>query len=421
MSVLFSIESGFGLMALGCDTPPRKRQLRCTVLPPSPKCPREAETESLKSRLQQTKIASQSLTQAFKILASEIEKTERNIQTAEDGLSELSLQTNLRCRPYPPRAPREANHIQSQIRAIDAAARNLPTPAELQAECARLDIALRAVGPDPVVDREIVRLCTALEDPETSKDVLATVLAAKTEHRVQRPSLDVAAELEAVWARDQADLLDARGAVLDERSQKPSCHLSLLCTTTSPQGNAHMGEAQALIGALREEIQDIVEDVCVAQKPQEKPSVPSPEESKDMELQAGLTSLLKQLKDARPRDASPLVLLSPEDILSELRDVYQREEVSRGQEEEWVANLLPTLRNLETAHAPLLDAVYAYSPLNSSAPFSVPAHVQTVHANAKSKADDLGDAISKLQEDVKTLTNDRAKRRMEQFVSKWAK
>lgn len=112
-----------------------------------------------------------------------------------------------------------------------------------------------------------------------------------------------------------------------------------------------MGEAQALIGALREEIQDIVEDVCVAQKPREKPSVPSPEENKDMELQAGLTSLLKQLKgsgvcfatagqvtypaaDARPRDASPLVLLSPEDILSELRDVYQREEVSRGQEEE---------------------------------------------------------------------------------------
>jgi hypothetical protein len=35
------------------------------------------------------------LTQAFKILASEIEKTERNIQTAEDGLSELSLQVTI--------------------------------------------------------------------------------------------------------------------------------------------------------------------------------------------------------------------------------------------------------------------------------------------------------------------------------------
>jgi hypothetical protein len=41
------------------------------------------------------RIASQSLTQAFKILASEIEKTERNIQTAEDGLSELSLQVTI--------------------------------------------------------------------------------------------------------------------------------------------------------------------------------------------------------------------------------------------------------------------------------------------------------------------------------------
>jgi hypothetical protein len=127
--------------------------------------------------------------------------------------------------------------------------------------------------------------------------------------------------------------------------------------------NAHTSEAQALVGALRGEIGDILEDMRATQDAQEAQIIPSAEESKDAELQAGLTSLLKQLKgrsseisslysvaylgtDLRPRDAPPLVLLSQEDILGELHGVYEREEAARRQEEEWIANLLPALRNL---------------------------------------------------------------------------
>ncbi|KAF7362399.1 hypothetical protein MVEN_00587100 [Mycena venus] len=397
----------------------------------------EAETESLKSRLHQAKIASQSLTKAAKFLASEIEKTEGDIQVAEDGLSELSLQADAAilgsvngslglidgC--IPSESAKEGSllsavssaraaitdRFQSQMAAIDATAHRLPTPTGLQVECRRLDTALRKI-------RETG------EDPDTGKNALAAVLKEKPEAQVQRFSSDVAAKLETAWARDQADLLDARGAVLDEAIKAFSD--SILPPLTAlhhnlAANNAHMDETQALIGALHEEIQDIVDDVRAAKEPQEKTGIPSAAESKDPELQAELTRLLKQLKDLRPRDAPPLILLSEEDILSELRDVYKREEDSWRQEEEWIAGLLPTLRSLETVHAPLLDAAYANSPMNSSAPFSVPPHIQAVHVDAKSKADGLGDTVSKLQEDVKPLTSDRAKRRMEHFVAKWAK
>ncbi|KAJ7935287.1 hypothetical protein B0H13DRAFT_2473309 [Mycena leptocephala] len=408
----------------------------------------EAETESLKSRLQQTKTASQSLAQAIKFLASEIEKTDSDTLAAEDRLSELSLQAKLQadvtvlgsvngslglldgCDFAQDESSLSSissvrtvvtDRFQSQMRAIDAAARHLPTPTEIQAECGRLEATLNA---DLIPNHEIARLCQALEDPVTGKDVLATVLAENREPQAQPPAIDAAAELEAAWARDQEGLIDARGALLDEAitafSDIVLPPLTVLSENITSQ-NAHTSEAQALVGALRGEIQDILEDVRAAQDAGEAQIIPSAEESKDAELQAGLTSLLKQLKDLRPRDAPPLVLLSQEDILSELHGVYEREEAARRQEEEWIANLLPALRNLEAIHAPLLDAAYAHSPMNTSAPFATPPDVQTVYADAKRKADDLGEAINNLQDDVKTLTNERAKRRIEHFVTKWAK
>jgi hypothetical protein len=69
---------------------------------------------------------------------------------------------------------------------------------------------------DLIPNHEIARLCQALEDPVTGKDVLATVLAENREPQAQPPAIDAAAELEAAWARDQEALLDARGALLDE-------------------------------------------------------------------------------------------------------------------------------------------------------------------------------------------------------------
>ncbi|KAJ6518670.1 hypothetical protein C8R45DRAFT_1084780 [Mycena sanguinolenta] len=383
----------------------------------------EAETETLKARLQQAKIASQSLTQALKFLASEIETTESDIQATESGLSELSLQTDAailgsvnaslilvdKCKPDDSVEDESlltvacsvrataTDRFRQHMQAIDTAERHLPSSTELIAECGCLETALRKTSADLLLNRELARLCTTLENPDTGKDALAAVLAERPRLQTQLPSINVAAELEAAWARDQVALLDARAAAIAAFSDSVLPPLTTLHNNLAAQ-NTYTGEAQAYIGALSAEIQDTVEALRAAQESQPKPSTSSAEETQDMELQVGLTSLLEQLKDLRPQAAPPLVLLSQEDILTELRDIYGREKVSRRQEGEWMANLLPTLRNLETAHAPLLNASYAHSPLNSSAPFSVPTDVHAVSTDAKNKADALGNAISKLQE-----------------------
>ncbi|KAJ7188888.1 hypothetical protein C8R46DRAFT_1341532 [Mycena filopes] len=366
----------------------------------------ETETEILKSRLHQTKIASQSLSHAIKFIASEIEKTDRDVSGAEERLSELSLHADAallasaksslevmnECALIDPARDESTvsaltsarstaiDRFGSQIRAIDALAQRLPTPADIQAECGRLDAALRAQG------------------------------------------LDVGAELEAAWARDQAALLDARRAVLDEAIVTfsdtllpPLAALHDALTST----DAHRSEARALVSALHEELQDLIEDLHAAETP--KDQTPEPEESTDAELQARLTSVLKQLKDLRPPDAPPLVLLSEDDVLNELRAVYARDALAHREEETWIANLLPSLRKLETAPAPLLSATYAHSPMNTSAPFASPPDVRSARIDARTKADALASAIGTMQEDVKTLSTDRAKRRLEHFVVKWAK
>ncbi|KAJ7099451.1 hypothetical protein B0H15DRAFT_820305 [Mycena belliarum] len=419
----------------------------------------EKETEVLKARLRQTKVASQSLSQAIKCIASEIDKSDSEILAAEHDLSELSLKSDTAIRASVDsglllldevipnqgsskdrRSPAESlstaesvtsaisSRFQSQVRAIDDAASRLPAPSYLQAECARLTAALFAprvggkslfaAATDAAFEREVERLCQVLQDPQTGADALAALLAEDLE-RPEAPTIDVTAELERGWALDQAAILEAREAALDEAIAAyadtllpplTALHDDLAAT------NVRMREAQALVGALGEELQEIVEDLP---EPLESPGGPST--GADADLQLGLVNLLKQTKDLRPRDAPPLVLLTEADILAELQRVYEWEEASKRQEEAWAADLLPRMRNLEQAHAPMLDLAYAHSHMNTSPPFALPAAVRAVQADAKTKADELGDAIAKLQEEVKTLESDRAKRRLEHFVAKWAK
>ncbi|KAJ7198559.1 hypothetical protein GGX14DRAFT_666027 [Mycena pura] len=422
----------------------------------------ESQAEVLKARLQQSKVASQNLAKAIKCIASEIEALDDDILASENNLSDLSLNADTviqnsvksslglldACVRNSDSLEEDSclstllstrtsivDRFHSQLRAIDTAAARLPTTEELQVECARLDAALytpraggeclAAMGAAAAFDCEIAHLCEKLKNDPDAVSALVAQESKQNQHAQTPPSvkIDVATQVQAAWAHDQAAILEARGAVLDEVIAEFSD--TLLPSLTSLEENlsarnAHLREAQALIGSLQEEIHDIVEDVQCA--PQHQPqSDGETEAAADAELQAGLVKLLKQLKDFRPRDAPPLVLLSQEDILCELRAVYERQEISRHEEEAWAANLLPTLRSLEAAHAPLLNAVYADSAVNTSPPFARCVDIQAAYADAKAKADDLEGAINKLQEETKTLTNDRGKRLLDNFVAKWAK
>ncbi|KAJ7647803.1 hypothetical protein FB45DRAFT_894496 [Roridomyces roridus] len=417
----------------------------------------EADTGVLKARLQQTKLASQKLSQAIKAIASEIEKVDKDIRTSEERLSELSIHAdtailasvdsslerlaqltseNDECLDEEALSAVSSinttliDHFESQMRAIDASSRRLPTPSEIKAECARLDAVFNtpragekghATMFDAVFNRELGRLCRALDDPETTESAIAEIFAdGDLEPSAPSPAtIDVRSQLEHAWAQDQAALLEARGAVLEQAIASFSDNLIPSLTVVHDDlaaADSGMREVQALVEALREETQDIV--VTTEERQENTKKLP---DARDAELEADLESLLKRLQDLRPPDAPPLVLSNREDIIDELRAVYEREQGLRQREENWAANLLPTLRGLEAAHGPLLSEAYRHSPMNTSLPFACPPDVRAVQVNAKAKSDDLKSAIDKLQEEMKTLESDRAKKRLEHFIGKWVK
>ncbi|KAJ7287014.1 hypothetical protein C8J57DRAFT_1282548 [Mycena rebaudengoi] len=409
----------------------------------------EAETEVVKTRLQQSKV----YLAPIKSIAQEIERTDNDILAAQERLSELSLKSDESIssslksslalldslRDSPSNAESHSDLIsaasslrssliqqfQLQMHSINATADRLPGHSTVQSEASRLHAALntnlvgkqnRAV--DAALEQELARLCEEVAD----SNALAALLANQPTQSTLQPVVDVKTELEGAWALDQAAILDARGAVLDETIATfsdallpPLTSLHDALSTT----DSRMREAEALLAALQEEIEDIVGDVQAAQNGQNHTIAPA-SAVKDVELQTALVDLLKRLHDLRPVDAAPLVLLSQEDILSELQDVYDRGEAAKRREAAWTTGLLPALREIESSYDPLLAATYANSPMNTSPPFAFTADVCAVQANAKTKAEELGSAITALQEDVQSLESDRVKRRLQHFVEKWA-
>ncbi|KAK7030714.1 hypothetical protein R3P38DRAFT_2930086 [Favolaschia claudopus] len=375
----------------------------------------EAHTQALKSQLQQSKIASQSLSRAIQFLASELENTGSGVQATDDELSEVSLKADASIlaavdnslRLIEQCASHKYDEDESSLSMVSSAymTRIEQFQSQTQLSCGRLEAAFRKFEVNDIdlrLNPAIACLLVSLEDPDTGKDIFSN-----------GPSVvQTATELEAAWGRDQAAILDARYAVLNEAITGLSDGILPVLTALYEKiatRKAHVEQTQALGGALKEEIQEIT--ATREQSP--------PRKAKDAEMQAALTSLLKQLKDLRPHDAPALVLLDQDDIVCEVTRILSERDASRRHEEDWIAGLLPTLRKMESAHTPLLDVAYASSSMNSALPFSVPPNVETVHVDAERKAEKLGDAIVKLKEDMKALTSERATRRMEQFVSKW--
>lgn len=119
-----------------------------------------------------------------------------------------------------------------------------------------------------------------------------------------------------------------------------------------------MAEAEGLIAALGEEMEEIVESSHLAKD--------SPEISKETiteaeTLQAGLVDLLKKLQgkdtytllvsslthaDLRPANSEPLVLLDHQDVLRELKAIKEQERSLESEEERGTAALIQGLEHL---------------------------------------------------------------------------
>lgn len=162
-------------------------------------------------------------------------------------------------------------------------------------------------------------ICWTLESSENGQDSLAALQAETLVDNGGPKSdsesiVDVKAELGKAWALDQAEILAAKGRVLDSVRRKVvnvsnfTYHLSQTIlafrTTVMPpllasHGNlsdteSQIREAEALVIALGEEIEDVVDDVQTAKQYHEMgPSNPT-EELTNAQLQAELTALLNR-------------------------------------------------------------------------------------------------------------------------------
>jgi hypothetical protein len=119
-------------------------------------------------------------------------------------------------------------------------------------------------------------------------------------------------------------------------------------------GSEQVCEAEALIGALIEEIEDVADDVREAKALSEVTTFDTFNDTNDQTLRSGLLNLLKSLVgmcrrfsalvtpnfpvEYRAADAPPLVLLDDSDITAELRSVASRVSISEP-EGEWSSHL----------------------------------------------------------------------------------
>jgi len=424
----------------------------------------EEETELLKSRLRQTKLASEAMSKTITSLQDAITRENERTDQAQERLAELSIQADatvastmdnalsllqsLGCTSRPvdvfPNASSQLasavtslGHLasirssitdlhKSHLEQIEHGARSLPSAEEVKTEASQLHAVLNPQfiesAKEAAFKQQLSDMCELLEIEDTRNDVLQQIL---DDVDGTSASLDIRGELERAWSLDQAKILESKEKLLDatissyeEDLMKP---LNALYSSLSST-NEHVRNSEALLGAFGVELEELVDDVRVAKENNQLRRPKSAEERADDYLETKLMETLKSLKDMRAADAPPLVLLQRNDILEELRDVVARAHDLQEQEEKWGKDLPLALSSLSAVHEPLLSSIYEHSTVNTSPPFAFPPEVSRLQDEAERKGKNLSDHVGRLQQELESLLeNKRTKRKLTAFTEQWCK
>ncbi|KAF8965310.1 hypothetical protein BDZ97DRAFT_1918445 [Flammula alnicola] len=219
------------------------------------------------------------------------------------------------------------------------------------------------------------------------------------------------------WALDQAVILRLHENALDKA-------LSALDSMLAPLQRVYISlsrltrcaqEAEAILEAFAEELGDIYLDDMDSKESRSSTAV---EEDESMEKL--LKGVLNDLKDLRPVGSPPLLLLTQEDIVAELRSLKARSARVEASERAWADDLLHQY-SIRPLH-PALPQIYANSPLNTSPPFAFPAHVRELEAKARRRAAELQGLANSLEEEVReTFAKESNTKRLGVFADKWCR
>ncbi|KAJ3863395.1 hypothetical protein EV359DRAFT_43212 [Lentinula novae-zelandiae] len=356
----------------------------------------EQEVLLLQHRLRQTKAISQQLRKTAQSITIGIDRVEGSISKKQEELEQLSLE-----------------NVFEQLGAIDTWMDQLPSAAHLKLEASRLQhvIGLDTTGPSSLLllaeesayFQQLKSLMGTLEKADADDgeiyDILQRVTTVNNEAYSGSPK--IVKELELAWNMDQLAILEARASVLDKASSQ--LHRSILpplqrLHTLLVEQQSVIDDTLAVIRSFRQEMDEVVRHVDAARI---KACDPSRDLSSNLtnhsSLENEMKTLLKDLQAVRPSDMPPLVLLNQNDILAELKALKEKEKLLDDQEERFGSMIPIMLNSLMVPHGPGLDAMYAHSAANSSAPFQLSPLVATLQHDAKANGDALAAQIQRLQ------------------------
>ncbi|KAF8870477.1 hypothetical protein BD779DRAFT_1580168 [Infundibulicybe gibba] len=460
---------GIGQWSLGPDVPsaaPPSRLRKRAEFMDRERALLESETELLKARLSQTKVASQKMKNTIKSLQSLISEADEGIERSQERIAELALESDVSIgtslsaaiqllhsfgASSPPTSGNDAptdrmdltHPMRASLSRIAALRPSIATtsqacldearllwqqldPASVGAQASELVELLRQWTPDRVrlaeecaYADELWGICSKLDDPGPFKRVLDGMSVRQEEGCSSVHDVDVRGEVERAWARDQADALEYRSGVLkqilSEFEDNIINPLNQLYTAVSATDEGVRG-AEALVGALIEELEEAVDEVRSGKQSGDT----SPGKRKDEELERELTETMKRLKDLRPSDSRPLVLLQRNDLVEEMTDLRVRAEALNLKEATWAwDHVQADLRALRGTTDPILTAAYMHSPMNTSPPLSMGREVEELARSAERQGESLGGVVARLQKDTEHLGGDQSRRRMTAFIRKW--
>ncbi|KAL4266080.1 hypothetical protein AB1N83_003710 [Pleurotus pulmonarius] len=320
------------------------------------------------------------------------------------------------------------NRFKHQVEDIQSLEQEIPTPEHIAADLSVLQelsteawMASVASAEEAAFDEEIGGIVNALsqDDQIDLSEFLSEDTITASESAMGVVAVDVNAELAAASKLDQVNILRNKKNALDDAIRLFKEHilppLQAMHDCLSAM-HAKTVEAEALLGALGEEIEAVADSVHAAEPPKE---TTVGDEHDDLLLFSRLSDFFKLHEHSRPKGAPPLVLLDAEDIKNEVKLWMEYEATLLKAEHQILANIPPSLENLTAKHAPLLSAVYKYSPLNSSRPFSDSPQLTEVKKNTQAKVDALGETLAQIQKDVELIESRQAQKKFSLFVSKW--
>ncbi|KAL1761869.1 hypothetical protein FB107DRAFT_268637 [Schizophyllum commune] len=392
----------------------------------------EAEMDVLKCRIQQTRVANKKATALIGQRKKNIITTDKSLATIHERLTDVSSQTDGRLL-----AAKESAAI-----LIDALADSCRV--DYTSDLARLTRRRTAIVKrfQQIVttgNRQAVHTADDLHEETARLDDVLQTLSKQITHtyEIKVDKVHVWRELSQAWNLDQLETLRAHEGALD--SAVNALEAEVLNPLSDIQDelvakSTLIADAEAVIGALAEELEEAVEDSEEA-----KQAVACMTGASDLrhanDLESRLKATLKssegaskgprssitivmQIAGNRPAGSPPMILLNQQDILEEVQLRLKASADSAQQELVKANTLAAELRNFRSSHSALLKTVYANSPVNSSPPFAASATTSTAEQFARGKKDRLAEGAKLLSTELTMIDLERTQRHLDTFIKR---